>query len=217
VVLALACVALAYAIAWGVLETPEAHRSTAHGLLALGNDIAIAYIAAWLFNLLVVVLPRIRAQERIRLIIQAHIKRLTAPALKLRSEILGSRVGEPSHDNVTVPDFQEVALWAREITVDTPEGSTWADGSLNPPPLTWGDWFERILVDRTLSARTALGDYFALMELPAIQQIEAIAGCPAVGLFASPFVRKHNQIGWMSSEIQKYIDLCFALRRATFD
>ncbi len=84
-------------------------------------DLAIAYIAAWIFNLLIVVMPQLDSRDRVLVAAGRLIDRLTEVGSAIPGTLArGARVKEPQ-DGATVE-------WLTRVGVSIRKSCDWAGG-----------------------------------------------------------------------------------------
>jgi hypothetical protein len=165
-VLAAICVIVRTAL----LSVPELFSDGA----AIGDvvyDLAIAYVAAWVFYLLVVILPRLRDRERILEGAGQVIGRLCALGLRMTSE-LGMKTGE-FQDLADAGQVELFSLRLRDLS-NTEESSIIIIGADGSRPASWHEW----TVHKALKAGDlyqSLVPYFVYFESELIQFVNKVA------------------------------------------
>jgi hypothetical protein len=125
-------------------------------------DLAIAYIAAFLFNLLVIEVPR----RRLRPMVKRHIQRLAQPGFMLRGTVLKGVV-DLNTDTSTAATLEQVLAWTTTTNWSDSSGAVQVVGGtvITTLPISWKDFIVGEVLSRNDSARQNLTAYFGLMDV----------------------------------------------------
>ena len=171
-------------------------------------DIGIAYIAAWIFNVLVVVLPRMHDRKLIMPGAGKLIKRMCAPGLRAVTQL---RLEPDEFQDLTdAGQCGQFELKLRNIqSADTSSVEVYGHGGFQP--LNWHEWaLDRAI--RVANTYQLLVPFFPFFESELVQLINDVA--------LSDFVTLHREIaglpltgGNMSSIARPLADFITACRK----
>ena len=171
-----------------LLTVPEAFPGGA----ALGDviyDLAIAYVGAWLFNLLVVILPRLRDRKRVFEGAGKLIERFCAVGLRMPSGL-----GLAPDTFKDLADANQVGLFSLKLQdfsfTDESTLATWGPGGIQI--VNWSEWWVRNAV-KAANLYKLLVTYFPYFDSELIRLVnevalssfvsqgEELAGVPIIG------------------------------------
>lgn len=207
-----------------LLSVPELFTGGA----ALGNviyDLAIAYVAAWAFNLLVVILPRLRDRERVLDGAGQVLERLSALGLRMTSE-LGLNPGEFGN----LVDTSQVGLFSLRLKnlLLTGESDLVFFATDGFRPASWHGW----TVHKAMKAGNLhqwLIPYFPYFESELIQlvnkvaistfvdQAREVAGVRVTGGDMSAFARPLAEFITACRDLRAYCDTRVIMRDSPRD
>lgn len=173
-------------------------------------DIGIAYIAAWIFNVLVVVLPRLHDRKLIMPGAGKLIKRMCAPGLRAVTQ-LRLEPGE-FQDLTDTGQWGQFELKLRNIqNADT--SSVEVYGHEGFQPLNWHEW----AVDRSIrvaNAYQSLVPFFPFFESELVQLINDVALSDFVTMYreVAEVPLTGGNMGSIARPLADFITACRKLR-----
>lgn len=174
-------------------------------------ELALAYVAAWMFNLLVVVLPQLRSRDRVLAAVGRVISKLADVGLQMPTALAqGAQISAPGQ---TVPIEEWLTKTGKRLSLAGPSPLLAPDG-VRMTPATWQEWVSDA-VTRVESLNTSLVPYLPFLEIELIGLVNdvvlsdfvdegrAIAGLtrPALG-----------DMGSLAHSLRAFMAACAALR-----
>jgi hypothetical protein len=174
-------------------------------------DLAITYIAAWMFNLLVVVLPQLRGRDRVLDAAGRVISRLSEVGLRMPTAMVEGARTQASGQSL--PSEEWLTSIGRRLSLGAPSPLRVPAG-VAMRPATWQEWVSHS-VGQVESLNASLVPYFPFLEVDLIGLVNNVV--------LSDFVERGREIarlptpveGDMSSlarPLADFITACAALR-----
>lgn len=170
-------------------------------------ELSIAYVVAWLFNMLVVVLPRLRNQDVIILAIGLATLSLSAVGLRAQAD-LGRAAGLQVDPMEQFDEF-----WFREVG----SGLHWQEESHLmlavagvAVPGTWLDWLRVLLSDADRRAEALMG-YLPVLETELLRDVTAVVHASFLRqarLLVNLGLPVRGNVGTMAKQIAEYVEAC---------
>jgi hypothetical protein len=134
-------------------------------------ELAVAYIGAWIFNLLVVVLPRMRARDRVLDAVVKPISRLSATGIRMPASMAqGAAQPAPAED---VPPESWFTLTGQQLPLRGEAPLYIQDPVRLLRPATWQEWVADAVHDVD-AYKTALMPYLPFLEIELISLINSV-------------------------------------------
>lgn len=192
-----------------LLTVPEAFPGGA----AFGDviyDLAIAYVGAWLFNLLVVILPRLRDRERVFEGAGKLIERFCAVGLRMPSGL-----GLAPDTFRDLADANQVGLFSLRLQdfsfTDESTLATWRPSGIQF--LNWNEWWVRNAV-KAANLYELLVTYFPYFDSELIRLVNKVALSSFVSqgqeLAGVPIIK--GNMSMVARELAEFITACRELR-----
>jgi len=174
-------------------------------------ELAVAYIGAWTFNLLVVVLPQLRSRDRVLSAVGRVISKLADVGLSIPATMAeGAHVPTPQQ---ALPSEEWLTETGKRIPLGSPSPLQVADG-VRMRSATWQEW-SRDAVTRVEALNASLVPYLPFLEIELIGLVNDVV--------LSDFVDEGRMIaglprpvaGDMSSlahSLREFMAACAALR-----
>lgn len=173
--------------------------------------LAIAYIGAWIFNLLVVVLPRIRNRDRVLDTVGRLIDRLSAVGLRMPATMaLGASKEHPSEQT---PSEQWLRLTGQALPL-TGEAPSYVPGGSFIRSVTWQEWIG-MAAKQVDSLNTSLVPYLYFLEVDLIDLINKVVLSTFVEQaheYASLPRVVNTDMSILASSLRDFIEACAQLR-----
>jgi hypothetical protein len=174
-------------------------------------ELAIAYIGAWFFNLLVVVMPQLRSRTRVLAAVGRVITELADVGLAMPTDL--ARGAQVSVSGVTPPSVEWLTSTGKRLPLGGPSSLLVPDG-VRMRSANWQEWVHAA-VARIESLNASLVPYLPFLEIELIGLINEVV--------LSDFVDDGRKIanlqtpptGDMSSlapSLRKFITACEGLR-----
>ena len=173
-------------------------------------DLGIGYIAAWIFNVLVVILPRLHDKKLIMPGASKLIMRMCAPGL--RAVTLLNLEPDKFRDLTDVTQRRQFELKLRNIQ-RSDESNVQVYGPGGMRPLNWHEW----MVDRSLRTANAyqlLAPYFPFFESELVQLINDVALSDFVTVYqrTAELQLTGGNMGSAADPLADFITACRKLR-----
>lgn len=188
-------------------------------------DLCLAYIGAWIFNLIIVEWPRRRDRQQLQLALNPMLRRLigigqalqhTLEAAAERPVAQRSEAGKPYEAKTAFPASAcQVREWCDNIPFEDGSGMLMTNTrTLITTPLGWEDY----LASLSRQARAARGEVAALYAILDPDLIAAVAAERTAKFHQSITPHLIHVIGmenldWCADEFAEYIQVCAALQR----
>ena len=174
-------------------------------------DLAVAYIAAWLFNLLVVVLPQLRSRDRVLAAVGRVITKLADLGLRMPTAMAhGAQISAPEE---TPPSEDWLTKTGKRLPLGGPSPLRVPDG-VKMSPATWQEWVHDA-VTRVESLNASLVPYLPFLEVELIGLVNEVVLSDFVDEGRRVAVLPRPATGDMSSlarPLRTFIAACVALR-----
>jgi hypothetical protein len=174
-------------------------------------ELAIAYIGAWIFNLLVVVLPRIRSRDRVLGTVGRLLDRLSAVGLRIPATM--ARGAGREHPSEQIPSEQWLRLTGQVLSF-TGEAPLYVPGGSAIRPATWQEWIG-ITAKQVDSVNTSLVPYLYFLEIDLVDLINKVALSNFVVQaheYASLPRVVNGDMSIFASPLRDFIEACAQLR-----
>lgn len=133
-------------------------------------ELAVAYIGAWMFNLLVVVLPRLRSRDRVLAAVGRVISKLADVGLRMPAAMAqGAQISTPGQ---APPSEDWLTKTGKRLPLGGPSPLLVPDG-VRMSPATWQEWV-RDAVTRVESLNASLVPYLPFLEVELIGLVNEV-------------------------------------------
>lgn len=152
-----------------LLSTPEVFPGGAR----IGEvlfDLAMAYVAAWMFNLLVVVLPQLRNRDRVLDAAGQVISKLSDVGLRI--PIAMAQSAQTQAAETTPPSEEWLTKTGKRLSLGAPSPLRVSAG-VATRPATWQEWVAHV-VAQVESLNASLVPYFPFLEVDLIGLVNRV-------------------------------------------
>jgi hypothetical protein len=174
-------------------------------------ELAVAYIGAWLFNLLVVVLPQLRSRTRVLAAVGRVITKLADVGLTMPTDLArGAQVPAPE---TTLPSEDWLTRTGKRLPLGGPSPLLLPDG-VRMRSATWQEWVHDAVI-RVESLNASLVPYLPFLEIELIGLVNEVVLSDFVDGGRKIAGLPRSATGDMSSlagPLRKFIAACDGLR-----
>jgi hypothetical protein len=174
-------------------------------------ELAVAYIGAWIFNLLIVVLPRMRTRDRILYAVVKLISRLSAVGMRMPAS-MAQGAGQASPTEQIPPDSwftligQQLPLRG-EAPLYVPDDETFLR------PANWQEWVAAAVND-VEKYNAALMPYLPFLEIELITLINNVVLSNFADrgrVYSRLPVRTDTNMSILARPLRDFVEACVAL------
>ncbi len=174
-------------------------------------ELALAYVAAWMFNLLVVVLPQLRSRDLVLAAVGRVISKLADVGLKMPTAMAqGAQIPAPEQ---TLPTEGWLTETGKRLPLGGPSPLLVADG-VRMVPATWQDWVSDA-VTRVDSLNASLVPYLPFLEIELIGLVNDVVLSDFIdeGRGIAGFTRPvSGDMSPLAHSLRAFMSACAALR-----